>query len=789
MGQARLVHGNPTMNMRCNGAALAALGLIAAGVGGPADAATYVVGPTASGCTHATPQAAVDAAQANPGSDTIRLTRAGTWSAQQLVIDTAQEIDLLGGFATCTSTAADATPTTLSGAGGNPRPVLTIRGNGVVRLRNLVIREGDPAGTDSGGGIHFVGGGILDVADTAIVDNRAYNGGGLYARGTTTAAEVVLGRNVTVQGNIARNDGGGVLADSLEFSLTGPGSSLLLNEALGQGGGGYGGGILVLSGQFDAFAYLYSGGIGGIGAVFGNRAVYGGGIALYGARESGRDANLQAFSVDPARAMLVHQNIASAQGGAIYLNSDADTTASDASASAELYFTDVVGNQAPDGAAVFVDPERGGGFTTAARGSVYFNVLPFTAPVAHSACPQTRECGAIRDNTASGPDGAVIKGLGNSDVTVRRIVIAGNVGDRLVEVRGNESGDVGGIGAGAGTFVAYNSLIVDNTVGTLIEQPENSDADTTFTLHHVTITDNAIAGPHVIRARDSLNLLASIVWQPGKPTLAGPAPGLDVLHVISNDITHMPPGGGIIRAPRFIDPANGNYRLRAGAWGVDSALFDTSAFFYPMQRETLDGGAHTVDLPGVGSDGQNRFADMGAYERPTVAPLVLNADFDTGLNLWDEVGLDTTWSSTQNASGPPGSGSMRIDLNPGSTQCITLPAAGTYRLNGWGRVSPATLGQNRAVLRWQLRFDGGSLGCREGTVTGSGVHELATNLTWTRPQQSTEIVVPAGEFRRGSTSITIQPDAIGSGGDRSSAWFDGITLESGTDGLFGDGFE
>jgi hypothetical protein len=259
--------------------------------------------------------------------------------------------------------------------------------------------------------------------------------------------------------------------------------------------------------------------------------------------------------------------------------------------------------------------------------------------------------------------------------------------------------------------------------------------------------------------------------------------------VLSNDITHMPTGGGIVRAPRFIDPANGNYRLRAGAWGVDSALFDPSGFLYPMQRETLDGGAHTVDLPGVGSDGQNRFADMGAYERPAISPLVLNSDFDTGLNLWDEVGLDTTWSNTQNASGPAGSGSMRIDGNPGSTQCITLPAPGTYRLNGWGRVPPATLGQNRAVLRWQLRFEGGTLGCREGTVTGSGVHDLATNLTWTRPQQAAEIIVPPGDFRRGSTSITIQPDSIGAAGALPNAWFDGITLELDTVELFSDGFE
>jgi hypothetical protein len=33
----------------------------------------------------------------------------------------------------------------------------------------------------------------------------------------------------------------------------------------------------------------------------------------------------------------------------------------------------------------------------------------------------------------------------------------------------------------------------------------------------------------------------------------------------------MPFGAGIVRAPRFIDPANDDYRLRAGSWGVDKA--------------------------------------------------------------------------------------------------------------------------------------------------------------------------------------------------------------------------
>jgi predicted outer membrane repeat protein len=776
------------MNMRCHRAALAALGLVAACVGAPAAAATYAVGPIASGCTHVRLQDAVNAAEANPGADTIRMTRQGNWSAQQVVIDTAQDLDILGGFATCASTAPDGTPTTLSGAGGDARPVLRIRGSGVVRLRNLVIREGDPAGTDSGGGIDFIGGGILDIADTAIVDNSAYNGGGIFARGTTTAAEVVLGRNVTVQNNIARNDGGGVLANALEFSLVGPGSSILLNQALGQGGGGFGGGVLVFSDEFPAFGYIYSDGIGGVGAIFGNTAVHGGGVAVYGGRGSGRYATVNIYSVDPARPVLINQNSATQRGGAIYLDSDADTIAGDAIASANVQYADLVDNEAPEGAAAFLEEEGGAAFTTGSLAILTINAAPPSLPGGPAPCPTGRECGSLRGNVASPINGAVITGNRVAVIEARRLLVTGNSGRRLIEVRGNEESDIGGIGGDA-QLRLYNSLITGNTVEALIDQPENSDAETFIGLVHVTIADNTISGPWVIRARDDLELKASIIWQPARPTLSGPSADPDILNVLSNDITHMPGGSGIVRAPRFIDPANDDYRLRAGSWGVDKAVFEPVRFDYQARRFALDGGLHEINLPGVGLDVALRFADMGAYERPAISPLVLNSDFDTGLNLWDEVGIDTTWTNTQNASGPPGSGSMRIGINPGSTQCITLPAPGTYRLNGWGRVTPAMLGQNRAVLRWQLRFDGGILGCREGTISGTGVHDLATDLNWRKPAQAAEIVVPEASFVAGSTSITIQPDAIGGGSSLPNAWFDGITLELDTAELFADGFE
>src|SRR5690606_16615847 len=108
-------------------------------------AATYIAG-TGNGCTHATVQAAIDAAQTNPGPDTVRVTRTQAWNAQEVVINTNQELTVTGGFDAC-GTSAPSGMTTLSGAGGNARQVfrITLPTGGLVRLQHLMIRDADPA--------------------------------------------------------------------------------------------------------------------------------------------------------------------------------------------------------------------------------------------------------------------------------------------------------------------------------------------------------------------------------------------------------------------------------------------------------------------------------------------------------------------------------------------------------------------------------------------------------------------------------------------------------------------
>jgi len=133
----------------------------------PTQAAVFSVGVGAE-CTHTTIQAAINAAQNNPGADTVRITRSLFYIEQALVLSTAQEVDLVGGFATCKQAASDGVLTDVSGINGAEEPVMriTINSGGLVRLRHLTILRGDEDGAGNGGGIFFRGNGKFGQPST-----------------------------------------------------------------------------------------------------------------------------------------------------------------------------------------------------------------------------------------------------------------------------------------------------------------------------------------------------------------------------------------------------------------------------------------------------------------------------------------------------------------------------------------------------------------------------------------------------------------------------------------------
>jgi hypothetical protein len=100
------------------------------------------------------------------------------------------------------------------------------------------------------------------------------------------------------------------------------------------------------------------------------------------------------------------------------------------------------------------------------------------------------------------------------------------------------------------------------------------------------------------------SLKRSLVHQPGVPLISistGSIPSGKVQYVIANDLTGVPTETGagglplnLVGVPSFVDAANGNYFLAAGAEGVDYAPPEPTDL-------TRDGGARNIDTAAAGA--------------------------------------------------------------------------------------------------------------------------------------------------------------------------------------------
>ncbi|MEO7757270.1 MAG: hypothetical protein ABIS07_11865, partial [Dokdonella sp.] len=322
-------------------------------------------------------------------------------------------------------------------------------------------------------------------------------------------------------------------------------------------------------------------------------------------------------------------------------------------------------------------------------------------------------------------------------------------------------------------------------------------------IHFSTIAGNTVNGPDVlgVNTGGAFYLSNSIVWQPGVTTLHndGSAPVVTDLLASESASLFGPGNARIVNAnPRFIDASHGDYRPTAGSPAVDFAV----------------GGAGTHDLwdqmRGIDLDiVVNRYGsgDLGAYERQAVQPLVENGNFAANANIWQIVAANaSSWDATQNAPGSVG-GSLHVNLATTATsitarvQCIHLPGAGDYALNGWGKstgTAPFNPGDN-VGLGWELRFNGSESCTGNPDLTGAKV--LATTSTWNRPSMPTHIVVTPAQWTR-DTSIAVYlvvDEGPGSGGIDGVAlvpdggskvgWFDDVTLTLNDDVIFKNGFD
>ena len=750
-----------------------------------AGAAAFTVG---AGCPYTSVQSAVNAVPAS-GTHEIRITNTATYAAQAISI-TARSVTLRGGYVSCAETAPTGGNSVLSGEGGGSDSVLTIRGsNNNILLERLNFIRGDEVSDGYGGGIDFKGSGTLSLRTSAVSQNYAGYGGGISVIGEGGNAVLNLETDTTILLNTAQFSGGGIRLDgTAQMSMNAADSTIAINEALGlnpdtmQAQFGYGGGVQVIA---PATAAISSSGIGN-GAIVGNTARYGGGIAVNGG-DLDVDGKLTLYTRDPARPVRIHANRASNTGGGIYLGTnlgfidisrallcafDARIDANIASEGSALYLdSDYDPINQPYGALAAINRNTGfPGFCSPPAGSVR--------------CAAGSACNTIEGNRSENPSGGATSGAA---ILVQN---NGSFDASRLSVRGNSGGHV---------LRAFESDISFDTVaiagntdsGTLLRIED----DGTLDIVDSTLAGNAIAASQVLSVNGDLGMHGSILWQPGKISLTQSNGGRSISEVIASETASLG-AGALALSPRLVDPDRGDVRLRAASPAID--------FLPAIIGDDVDADGMSRDrrLPPV-PRGDGFVRDVGAYERQDIFPLVLNGNFDVDLNLWSPVTAGvSTWDVGQNASGVSGSGSTRVSKADtffgqevsGLTQCVHLPGPGTYTLNGWGRgTGNLTVAGDIAQLYWELRQSGGEA-CTDGPPDVTGFHFLSNRASWLRPANPVVINVSAAQWTTtSSVSVTmlVFENSVAGPPRTATGWFDGITLEwlDPNDRIFADGFE
>lgn len=555
-------------------------------VASSSEAAIYRVGSGA-GCTHATIEAAVDAATHSADEDhEVRLLVTEYPVAGISIERPPGAFALVGGYASCLASAPiPGQRSVLIGNGANP--VLRVRDVHTLQLSNLDVHGG--RGWE-GGGIDIASSSngfevdTITLSNTLVRDNHALRGGGLSVVGSVTPEipinlEVVLDGDSGVVGNTASMDGGGIFC--AHARIVAKDASHVGNNTASTGNGG---------GLFGDNCNVTLGSRGRDGAVLWSNAAplgKGGGIRLVGQR-----AGASLHTIDPDVPARVVGNSARS-GGAI---------------SAEGFGTLTLIDVALERNSAQI---AGAAIELSSSGRLQMRNEPHYGPVGTVRCTDAEACNLVRGNRILADDstsgGAVIDAHSSSNSLV--------VSFHGTRFDFNEGGTVTRL-AGTRTQVMFDgAVLVENTLGgPLIDMDSTSRV---LVMASSTIAHNTLgAGAPVVRGfghcvgvSSGTLLRNSIVWQPGH-ALIDPFTAISPAcfhHLVGSGFGLLPPSAERVEAdPMFVDAEHGDYRVTSLSRALD---------FAPAQafESTRDHGPRVIDI----EDLANAFGpqDVGAYEQ------------------------------------------------------------------------------------------------------------------------------------------------------------------------------
>ena len=551
----------------------------------PAHAAIFYVGwPGDRACDFTDVQAAIDHAEAVPGPDVIRLVHTRPYTAESLVIDDEDDLNLVGGYDHCADGTASGEKAVVEGAAGQSEPIVEVLGRGTVKLRFLEL-----AGNTEGRGLDVACEGCtVQLLDVVVRDNAQ----GVRVQtancwsGCPERTALLVGANVAITGNRSErldgvpSQGAGIAVHRAIFDMShAPGSEVSYNVS-----GGDGGGILLANASFGLVGAL---------VIYNTAGENGGGIAVTGS------STLWMYPTGPGSLPRLRDNRAQGRGGALFVEGDLYGPGS----SVTGWDTLIDGNFAEEGGAAYV-ASGSEGTTTLCLRSV--RLVPegdgmcgqARPPTGAVACPADEACNMVLDNVADYRGGAVMSYGPRTRVRLSHQRVMSNLG---FSVFGHDDGV---LAVSASDVRVDDSLIAENRPRFAIVL--NSRLART-TIRRSTIANHGV-WPLYLDDSGDLELVDSIVWEPDTTTLFRTgASGADLVRmVLAWEVESLGGPSPHVQAttnPGFVSLLD--YRLRPDSPAVDFS--DTTA-----NVADLAGQARGVDLPEViGGFGP---LDLGAYE-------------------------------------------------------------------------------------------------------------------------------------------------------------------------------